>query len=73
SPAAIKFYSSIVFWDEKRPLKSSVLNCLNLELLADWEFLTAEDAENAEGDKREMNNSDANEFDIILLADASQH
>lgn len=33
SPAAINFYSSIVFWDEKRPLKSSVLNCLNLELL----------------------------------------
>ncbi|NJK69296.1 MAG: SAM-dependent methyltransferase [Microcoleus sp. SU_5_3] len=33
SPTAIKFYSSIVFWDEKRPLKSSVLNCLNLELL----------------------------------------
>jgi hypothetical protein len=33
SQAAIKFYSSIVFWDEKRPLKSSVLNCLNLEFL----------------------------------------
>jgi hypothetical protein len=33
SPIAINFYSSIVFWDEKRPLKSSVLNCLNLELL----------------------------------------
>ncbi|MEK0196116.1 SAM-dependent methyltransferase, partial [Microcoleus anatoxicus PTRS1] len=33
SPAAIKFYSAIVFWDEKRPIKSSVLNCLNLELL----------------------------------------
>ncbi|MGB8687453.1 MAG: hypothetical protein WCD53_08985 [Microcoleus sp.] len=49
SPAAIKFYSAIVFWDEKRPIKSSVLNCLNLALLADWEFVTAEDAENAEG------------------------
>jgi hypothetical protein len=33
SSAAIKFYSAIVFWDEKRPIKSSVLNCLNLELL----------------------------------------
>jgi hypothetical protein len=33
SPAAINFYSAIVFWDEKRPIKSSVLNCLNLELL----------------------------------------
>jgi len=33
SPTAIKFYSAIVFWDEKRPIKSSVLNCLNLELL----------------------------------------
>lgn len=33
SAAAIKFYSAIVFWDEKRPIKSSVLNCLNLELL----------------------------------------
>ncbi|MBE9184550.1 SAM-dependent methyltransferase [Microcoleus sp. LEGE 07076] len=42
SPAAIKFYSSIVFWDEKRPIKSSILNCLNLALLADWEFVTAD-------------------------------
>ena len=42
SPAAIKFYSAIVFWDEKRPIKSSVLNCLNLEVLADWEFVTAD-------------------------------
>jgi len=42
SSAAINFYSSIVFWDEKRPLKSSVLNCLNLALLADLEFVTAD-------------------------------
>ncbi|XZN90002.1 MAG: SAM-dependent methyltransferase [Microcoleus sp.] len=49
SSAAIKFYSSIVFWDEKRPIKSSVLNCLNLELLADSEFVTAEDAEKRRG------------------------
>jgi hypothetical protein len=42
SPTAINFYSSIVFWDEKRPIKSSVLNCLNLALLADWEFVIAD-------------------------------
>ncbi|MEG3928683.1 class I SAM-dependent methyltransferase [Microcoleus sp. D3_18a_C4] len=42
SPAAINFYSAIVFWDEKRPIKSSILNCLNLALLADWEFVTAD-------------------------------
>ena len=42
SPAAISFYSSMVFWDEKRPIKSSILNCLNLTLLADLESLTAD-------------------------------
>ncbi|MEG4045774.1 SAM-dependent methyltransferase [Microcoleus sp. Pol17_C1] len=42
SPAAINFYSAIIFWDEKRPIKSSILNCLNLALLADWEFVTAD-------------------------------
>ncbi len=42
SPAAISFYSSMVFWDEKRPIKSSILNCLNLTLLADLEYLTAD-------------------------------
>jgi hypothetical protein len=42
SSAAINFYSSMVFWDEKRPIKSSVLNCLNLSLLADLEYLTAD-------------------------------
>jgi hypothetical protein len=40
SPAAISFYSSMVFWDEKRPIKSSILNCLNLTVLADLEYLT---------------------------------
>ncbi|MEG5058425.1 class I SAM-dependent methyltransferase [Microcoleus sp. A2-C5] len=42
SPAAISFYSSMVFWDEKRPIKSSILNCLNLARLADSEFVTPE-------------------------------
>jgi hypothetical protein len=42
SSAAIDFYSAIVFWEEKRPLKSSVLNCLHLALLADLEFVTAD-------------------------------
>jgi hypothetical protein len=42
SLAAINFYSSSVFWDEKRPLKSSVLNCRNLALQADGKFLTAQ-------------------------------
>ncbi len=42
SLAAINFYASIVFGDEKRPLKSSVLNCRNLALLADGKFLTAQ-------------------------------
>ena len=42
SPAAINFYSSMVFWDEKRPIKSSILSCLNLTLLADLEYLTAD-------------------------------
>ncbi|MFB2877417.1 SAM-dependent methyltransferase [Floridanema aerugineum] len=35
SPAANKFYSSLIFWDEKRPIKSSILNCLNITKLAD--------------------------------------
>lgn len=42
SSPAINFYSSMVFWDEKRPIKSSILNCLNLTLLADLEYLTAD-------------------------------
>jgi hypothetical protein len=35
SPAAINFYSSLIFWDEKRPIKSSILNSLNLTKLAE--------------------------------------
>ncbi|MEW5858662.1 MAG: class I SAM-dependent methyltransferase [Cyanobacteriota bacterium] len=35
SPSAIKFYSSLIFWDEKRPIKSSILNSLNLTKLAE--------------------------------------
>ncbi|AFZ07566.1 type II restriction enzyme NspV-like protein [Oscillatoria nigro-viridis PCC 7112] len=42
SPTAINFYSALVFWDEKRPIKSSILNCLNLAILADSEFVTAD-------------------------------
>lgn len=33
SPPAIDFYSSLIFWDEKRPIKSSILNSLNLTAL----------------------------------------
>jgi hypothetical protein len=32
---AIEFYSSLIFWDEKRPIKASILNCLNLSTLAE--------------------------------------
>jgi hypothetical protein len=31
SSDVIDFYSSLIFWDEKRPIKSSILNCLNIE------------------------------------------
>ncbi len=31
SPLARDFYSALIFWDEKRPIKSSVLNSLNLQ------------------------------------------
>ncbi|WGV25296.1 class I SAM-dependent methyltransferase [Halotia branconii] len=34
SAPAIEFYSSLIFWDEKRPIKSSILNSLNLSALA---------------------------------------
>jgi hypothetical protein len=34
STDAINFYSSLIFWDEKRPIKSSILNSLNLTALA---------------------------------------
>lgn len=30
SRLASNFYSALIFWDEKRPIKSSILNCLNL-------------------------------------------
>ncbi|MDF0554358.1 class I SAM-dependent methyltransferase [Kamptonema sp. UHCC 0994] len=33
SLSAISFYSSLIFWDEKRPIKSSILNSLNLKAL----------------------------------------
>ncbi|WP_009633792.1 SAM-dependent methyltransferase [Synechocystis sp. PCC 7509] len=33
SPLVIDFYSSLIFWDEKRPIKSSILNSLNLTAL----------------------------------------
>jgi hypothetical protein len=35
SPTAIDFYSSLIFWDEKRPIKSSILNSLDLIALAE--------------------------------------
>jgi hypothetical protein len=35
SPLATAFYSSLIFWDEKRPIKTSILNSLNLSALAD--------------------------------------
>jgi hypothetical protein len=31
--AAIDFYSSLIFWDEKRPIKTKILNSLNLTSL----------------------------------------
>lgn len=34
SPMAIEFYSSLIFWDEKRPIKASILNSLDLTALA---------------------------------------
>ncbi len=35
SPTAINFYSSLIFWDEKRPIKSSILNSLDLTALTE--------------------------------------
>jgi hypothetical protein len=35
SSMAIEFYSSLIFWDEKRPIKTSILNSLNLDALAE--------------------------------------
>jgi hypothetical protein len=36
SESAMSFYSCLIFWDEKRPIKSSILNRLNLVALAQW-------------------------------------
>jgi len=33
SPLVKNFYSSLIFWDEKRPIKSSILNSLNFAIL----------------------------------------
>lgn len=33
SQSSINFYNSLIFWDEKRPIKTSVLNRLNLALV----------------------------------------
>ncbi|WP_414573521.1 SAM-dependent methyltransferase [Nostoc sp. CCY 9925] len=38
SPLAEDFYSSLIFWDEKRPIKSIILNSLNLSALAKLVF-----------------------------------
>ena len=35
SPTAAEFYSSLIFWDEKRPIKSSILNSLDLIALTE--------------------------------------
>lgn len=35
SQTAIDFYCSLIFWDEKRPIKSSILNSLDLIALAE--------------------------------------
>jgi hypothetical protein len=37
SASVINFYSSLIFWDDKRPIKSSILNSLNLTALMDVE------------------------------------
>lgn len=37
SSSVIEFYSSLIFWDEKRPIKSSILNSLDLTALAEPE------------------------------------
>jgi hypothetical protein len=33
SPSIVNFYSSLIFWDEKRPIKSSILNTLDIYAL----------------------------------------
>lgn len=39
SPLARDFYSALIFWDEKRPIKSSVLNSLNMQLFEHTQVL----------------------------------
>ena len=39
SPLARDFYSALIFWDEKRPIKSSVLNSLNLQQFENTQVL----------------------------------
>ena len=34
SPTAVQFYSSLIFWDAKRPITAKLLNQLDLRLLA---------------------------------------
>jgi hypothetical protein len=43
SPSAIDFYSSLIFWDEKRPIKSSILNSLNLRALLEAKALVGDE------------------------------
>lgn len=38
APIAQTFYSSLTFWDKKRPIKSSISNCLNLPQLERQSF-----------------------------------
>jgi hypothetical protein len=40
SSSAIRFFSSLIFWDEKRPIKASILNSLNLRELEKVETFT---------------------------------
>jgi hypothetical protein len=35
SPSVIEFYSSLIFWDEKRPIKATILNSLDLAALVE--------------------------------------
>ncbi|KJH70783.1 class I SAM-dependent methyltransferase [Aliterella atlantica] len=35
SQTALDYYCSLIFWDEKRPIKSSILNSLNMTALAE--------------------------------------
>ncbi len=39
SPLARDFYSALIFWDEKRPIKSSILNSLNLQQFENTQVL----------------------------------